>query len=124
MDKLRAFPSRPYPAEANAEPRWGYTGHKDTYSIAASGNLAPHSGSDDACVGKATTFDTIANHMRPYSSRALAPRTQIEAGGIARHSLEGNLDRIAERGIKVIHVSPLPTTSRFAGRRLVAYPTE
>mgnify|MGYP001239093802 CR=1 FL=1 len=88
----------------------GYTGHKDTYSIAAGPVILRHTlGSDDACVGKATTFDTIANHSETLLVfGALAPRTaQIEAGGIARHSLEGNLDRIAERGIKVIHVSPL-----------------
>src|SRR5690606_5721963 len=41
----------------------GYTGHRDTYSIAAGPAILRHTlGSDDACVGKATTFDTIARH--------------------------------------------------------------
>jgi len=88
----------------------GYTGHRDTYSIAAGPVILRHTlGSDDACVGKATTFDTIIEHGETLVVfGALAPRTaQIEAGGIARHSLEENLARLAERGLKIIHVSPL-----------------
>ena len=88
----------------------GYTGHRDTYSIAAGPVILRHTlGSDDACVGKANTFDTIAEHSETLVVfGSLAPRTsQIEAGGIARHSLEGHLARFAERGLKVIHVSPL-----------------
>lgn len=88
----------------------GYTGHRDTYSIAAGPAILRHTlGSDDACVGKATTFDTIARHSETLLVfGSLAPRTaQIEAGGIARHDLEDNLEQIVKAGVKVVHVSPL-----------------
>lgn len=88
----------------------GYTGHVDTYSIAAGPVILRHVlGSDDACGGNANTLDTIAAHTETLVVfGALSPRTaQNEAGGIARHSLEDNLKAIAARGVKVVLVSPL-----------------
>lgn len=88
----------------------GYTGHVDTYSIAAGPVILRHTlGGSDACDGRANTLDSIAEHSETLVVfGALTPRTaQIEAGGIARHSLETHLRRIAERGVKVVHVSPM-----------------
>ncbi|WP_366555363.1 molybdopterin-dependent oxidoreductase [Aquibaculum sediminis] len=88
----------------------GYTGHVDTYSIAAGPAILRHTlGNDEACVGKASTFDAIAEHTQTLLVfGALAPRTaQNEAGGIGAHTLEENLKRIAERGVRVIHISPV-----------------
>lgn len=88
----------------------GYTGHVDTYSIAAGPVILRHTlGSDDACGGKANTLDTIAEHTETLVVfGALWPRTaQNEAGGLGTHTLEGHLRRLAERGVRVVLVSPL-----------------
>lgn len=88
----------------------GYTGHVDTYSIAAGPVILRHVlGSDEACGGGANTLDSIAEHAQTLVVfGALSPRTaQNEAGGLARHALETHLRRIVERGVKVILVSPL-----------------
>ncbi|BCH27345.1 molybdopterin guanine dinucleotide-containing S/N-oxide reductase [Mesorhizobium sp. L-8-3] len=88
----------------------GYTGHVDTYSIAAGPVILRHTlGDDRACGGQANTLDTIAEHTDTLVVfGALSPRTaQTEAGGIGSHSLETHLKRIAARGTKVVLVSPL-----------------
>ncbi|WP_028137856.1 molybdopterin-dependent oxidoreductase [Bradyrhizobium japonicum] len=88
----------------------GFTRHVDTYSIAAGPVILRHTlGNDDACGGRANTLDTIAQHTETLVVfGALSPRTaQNEAGGIGSHRLETYLRQIVERGVKVIHVSPL-----------------
>lgn len=88
----------------------GYTGHVDTYSIAAGPAILRLTlGSETACGGGANTLDTIAEHTETLVVfGALSPRTaQSEAGGFGRHTLEDHLRRIAARGVKVILVSPL-----------------
>ncbi|RWB06347.1 molybdopterin-dependent oxidoreductase [Mesorhizobium sp.] len=88
----------------------GYTGHVDTYSIAAGPVILRHTlGHDDACGGLANTLDTIAEHTETLVVfGALSPRTaQSEAGGIGSHTLETHLRRLAQRGVKVVLVSPL-----------------
>ncbi|MCA6122048.1 molybdopterin-dependent oxidoreductase [Bradyrhizobium sp. WSM 1704] len=88
----------------------GFTRHVDTYSIAAGPVILRHTlGSDDACGGRANTLDTIAQHTETLVVfGALSPRTaQNEAGGIGSHRLETYLRQIVERGVKIIHVSPL-----------------
>lgn len=88
----------------------GFTRHVDTYSIAAGPVILRHTlGDDGACGGQANTLDTIAEHTETLVVfGALSPRTaQNEAGGIATHSLETHLKRIAERGVRVVLVSPL-----------------
>lgn len=88
----------------------GYTGQVDTYSIAAGPVILRHIlGSDDACVGKSNTLDTIAEHTETLVVfGALSPRTaQLEAGGLGRHTLELHLKRLANRGVKIVLVSPL-----------------
>lgn len=88
----------------------GYTGHVDTYSIAAGPVILRHTlGDDRACGGQANTLDNIAAHSETLVVfGAMSPRTaQSEAGGIGAHHLEGYLRRIADRGVRVVHVSPL-----------------
>ncbi|PWJ86165.1 biotin/methionine sulfoxide reductase [Pseudaminobacter salicylatoxidans] len=88
----------------------GFTGHVDTYSIAAGPVILRHTlGSDEACSGQANTLDSIAENTETLVVfGALSPRTaQSEAGGIGSHTLEKHLERIAERGIRVLLVSPL-----------------
>lgn len=88
----------------------GYTGHVDTYSIAAGPVILRHTlGDSGACDGNANTLDTIAEHTDTLVVfGALSPRTaQSEAGGLGTHSLEGHLERMAARGMKIVLVSPL-----------------
>ncbi|MFN3209070.1 MAG: molybdopterin-dependent oxidoreductase [Roseovarius sp.] len=87
----------------------GYTGHVDTYSIAAGPAILRHVlGSADACTGRATTMDTLAGHTETLVVfGALAPRTaQTEAGGMAVHLLPEMLRKLRKAGVRVVHVSP------------------
>ena len=87
----------------------GYTGHVDTYSIAAGPVILRHVlGSADACQGRANTLLNIARNTETLVVfGGMSPRTaQSEAGGIARHRLEDDLKAIAARNVRVIHVSP------------------
>lgn len=87
----------------------GYTGHVDTYSIAAGPVILRHTlGSDAACGGYANSLDSIAEHTKTLVVfGALTPRTaQIEAGGLGTHKLETHLRRIVARGVRIILISP------------------
>lgn len=87
----------------------GYTGHVDTYSIAAGPVILRHVlGSDEACNGRGTTLDTVADHTETLLIfGSLSPRTaQSDAGGVARHLLEGYLERLSQRRVRCILVSP------------------
>lgn len=88
----------------------GFTRHVDTYSIAAGPVILRHTlGSTEACDGQANTLDTIAEHSETLVVfGALSPRTaQTEAGGIGVHRLETYLRKLADRGVRIVHVSPL-----------------
>ena len=88
----------------------GHTDHVDTYSIAAGPVILRHTlGDERACGGQSNTLDDIAQHTETLVVfGAMSPRTaQCEAGGIGAHHLDTHLRRIAERGVRVIHVSPL-----------------
>lgn len=87
----------------------GFTGHADTYSTAAGPVILRHVlGTDKACNGLSSTLDTVAEHTQTLVVfGAISPRTaQSEAGGIGAHHLETYLRRIAERGVRIVHVSP------------------
>ncbi len=87
----------------------GFTGHVDTYSIAAGPVICRHVlGSSDACQGLATSMSNMAEHTELLLVMgALTPRTaQMEAGGLARHEMQVHLKRMAQRGVRVVHVSP------------------
>jgi biotin/methionine sulfoxide reductase len=87
----------------------GFTGHVDTYSIAAGPAILRHVlGSTDACQGRANTLQNIARNTETFVVLgAISPRTaQSEAGGIARHRLVDDLRAIAKSGMKVMLVSP------------------
>jgi biotin/methionine sulfoxide reductase len=88
----------------------GYTGHVDTYSIAAGPVILRHTlGDAEACGGGANTLDSVAEHAETVIVfGALSPRTaQSEAGGIARHTLEQNLRTMVARRVRVVLVSPV-----------------
>jgi biotin/methionine sulfoxide reductase len=88
----------------------GYTGHVDTYSIAAGPVILKHIlGTDHACNGRSSTLDTVAEHSETLVVfGALTPRTaQNEAGGIALHALTDHLRRLRDSGKRIVHVSPV-----------------
>ncbi|MGH6760878.1 MAG: molybdopterin-dependent oxidoreductase [Phyllobacterium sp.] len=88
----------------------GFTGHVDTYSIAAGPVILRHAlGSDAACGGQANTLDSIAEHTETLIVfGSLSPRTaQSEAGGLGSHTLEIHLKRMVERQVRIILISPL-----------------
>lgn len=88
----------------------GFTGHVDTYSVAAGPVILRHVlGNALASDGQSNTLDSIAEHSETLVVfGALSPRTaQNEAGGIGRHSLEDHLRRMVERKVRIILVSPL-----------------
>lgn len=88
----------------------GYTGHVDTYSVAAGAVIVRHAlGSPDAFMGYGTSLENVIRHGETLLVfGALAPRTaQNESGGVSKHLLDEKLRRITAEGIKVIHVSPL-----------------
>ncbi len=87
----------------------GFTGHKDTYSYGAGAVIARHvMGSNDDYLGFGSSLDSVAQHSDLLLAfGGLSPRTsQMEAGGIARHTLESHLHRLVDRGGRVILVSP------------------
>ena len=88
----------------------GYTGHVDTYSIAAGPVILRHTlGNEDACGGKASTLDTLIDHTETLLVfGALSPRTaQNESGGISVHTLSENLARMRDKGMRIVHISPV-----------------
>ncbi|WGF87077.1 molybdopterin-dependent oxidoreductase [Marinivivus vitaminiproducens] len=88
----------------------GYTGHVDTYSVAAGPVILRHVlGGDGSAWGEATSLDSIAEHAETLLVfGALSPRTaQNEAGGIARHMLEDHLRRLRARGARIVLISPV-----------------
>ncbi|WP_424987189.1 molybdopterin-dependent oxidoreductase [Microbulbifer sp. S227A] len=87
----------------------GYTGHVDTYSIAAGPAILRHVlGDADACMGRATTLDTLIGTTETLVVfGALSPRTaQVEAGGAPVHGLPETLRKLRAAGTRIIHVSP------------------
>jgi biotin/methionine sulfoxide reductase len=87
----------------------GYTGHRDTYSYGAGAVIARHvMGNDDDYLGAGATLETVADHSEVLLIfGSLSGRTgQVEAGGVARHLLDTYLKRIAERGTRVVLISP------------------
>lgn len=85
----------------------GYTGHVDTYSVGAGAVIARHILGGDG-YGEPNPIDLVAEHSDiVLVCGALAPRTaQVESGGLGRHSLEGTLKRLKERGARIVLVSP------------------
>lgn len=87
----------------------GYTGHVDTYSIAAGPVILRHVlGNADACSGRATTMDTLPGNTETLVVfGALTPRTaQSEAGGLATHLLPEMLRKLRDAEVRIVHVSP------------------
>lgn len=88
----------------------GFTGRRNTYSHGAAEVLFPHVfGQDFATVmANATSWNQIESQTEIILALGgLTPRTaQIASGGVSRHHLAGRLDRLKERGVRLVNVSP------------------
>ena len=105
LDELRAASTtRPRSCKRMMNLVGGYTGHVDTYSIAAGPVILRHTlGDAEACGGGANTLDTVAEHAETVDGvrRAArrAPRRARPAAS-ARHTLEQNLRTMVARGVR------------------------
>ncbi|WP_426437025.1 molybdopterin guanine dinucleotide-containing S/N-oxide reductase [Bradyrhizobium genosp. P] len=88
----------------------GYTSSVLTYSSAAGEAILPHIiGSMDGLVGYHSTWDGIAEQGGLVVAFGGLPRrnSQVQAGGLGRHEVQGAVRRAAERGVRFITVSPV-----------------
>ena len=88
----------------------GSTEQVDTYSNAAGSVITPHVlGDDKAIRGPGTTWDSIATNTRLIVSFGGMPlkNLQIEAGGTGEHSSTTAIEKLVERGIECVSISPI-----------------
>jgi biotin/methionine sulfoxide reductase len=85
----------------------GYTAHVDTYSVGAGQVIVRHIMGGDG-YGHPNAAEIIAENTELLLVLgALTPRTeQCDSGGIGRHRLGQHLQRLKERGARVVLVSP------------------
>jgi biotin/methionine sulfoxide reductase len=90
----------------------GYTRHVTTYSIGAGYVILPHVfGGDEACTGRGTCFQSIAESTELIVSfGGISPKNmQVEAGGVGNHAGVGWLKRIRDRAARIVSFSPVRT---------------
>ncbi len=88
----------------------GYVKSVQNYSYAAADVIVPHViGSKEGLVSGHTSWPRIADKTETLVLFGGLPRknAQVSSGGISRHILTENLDRLAARGARIISVSPL-----------------
>jgi biotin/methionine sulfoxide reductase len=88
----------------------GYTASTQTYSWAAGEIILPHViGSTDGLIGGHSTWDTIVQHSGLVVAFGGLPlrNTQVQAGGLGRHHVRGQLKAAHERGARFISISPI-----------------
>lgn len=85
----------------------GYTGHVDTYSVAAGAVIARHVLGPNGYAEPNAFAHVAENTDLLVVFGALSPRTaQVEGGGVGRHTLEENLRKLVARGARIVLVSP------------------
>ncbi|MGI9479667.1 MAG: molybdopterin-dependent oxidoreductase [Hyphomicrobiaceae bacterium] len=87
----------------------GYTGQKHNYSLAAGLAILPHIVGDVAPLRQPTSWDAIADATELFIAfGGVGTRNaQVEPGGMGEHSALPWLQRLTEKGIKLISVTPL-----------------
>jgi len=87
----------------------GFTGHVDSYSVAAGSVILKRLlGNDDAFYGRSTSLRNVLEHAGTVLAFGGLPlhSAQIEAGGIGRHLLGDTLREMSARGVRLVNVSP------------------
>jgi biotin/methionine sulfoxide reductase len=91
----------------------GYTASVNTYSHAAAEVLLPHVvGEEDDIIYNGSTWPTIIEStqlMVCFGGLPVSP-SQINPGGVSKHSVRSWLKRCDERGIRRVDISPIRTT--------------
>ena len=88
----------------------GYTGSRNSYSLATSLVVLPHIvGDADAVLRRASSWPTIIEHTGLIVAFGGIPAKNVlvTPGGVTRHSTPGALDALARRGTEVVLISPL-----------------
>lgn len=88
----------------------GYVGQVGNYSYGAAHAILPRVVGDVKMAdGEATSWPVIARHTELWVLFGGMPlkNTQVESGGITRHTARGWMRRIAEGGTRVVSISPL-----------------
>lgn len=88
----------------------GYTRSVNTYSTGASEVILPRVLADEGVLAQyATTWDVVAEHTEMLLAFGGIPvkNTGIDAGGSGDHPTPDALDRLRERGVHLVSVSPL-----------------
>lgn len=88
----------------------GYTRGVNSYSTGASEVILPRILADESVLTQtATTWDVLAEHTELLIAFGGVPvkNTGIDAGGSGDHPTPGGLDRLRERGARLVSVSPL-----------------
>ena len=88
----------------------GYTGHLNTYSFAAAEVLLPHViGTFVTLQQQHTTWPTLARNCDLIVSFGGIPlrNTQIESGGVSRHTARAGLLACREAGVELVVISPV-----------------
>ncbi|TDC63330.1 molybdopterin-dependent oxidoreductase, partial [Streptomyces hainanensis] len=87
----------------------GYTRSVNTYSLGASRNLLCHVVGDDRSIVEPTTYLVLAEHTDLFVCFGGMPakNSQVNSGGVSRHSAAGQLRAARDRGARFVLVSPL-----------------
>lgn len=96
----------------------GYVRSVQNYSYAAADVIVPHViGSKAGLVSGHTSWPRIAEKTETLILFGGLPRknAQVSSGGISRHILTENLEKISARGSRIISISPLRDDTQVAG---------
>ena len=87
----------------------GYTRSVNTYSLGASRNLLSHVVGDDRSIVEPTSYLVLAEHTELFVCFGGMPakNSQVNAGGVSRHTAAGQLRAARARGARFVLVSPL-----------------
>ena len=84
---------------------------KNTYSHAGAEVLFPHIFGDHfmKVMAQATSWNHITSHCELIVAfGGITPRTaQVASGGVARHHVSGHIEMLAQKGVRMVNISPL-----------------
>lgn len=96
----------------------GFTRSVNSYSYGAAEVILPHViGDQRGLIGEQTTWASLRQHtdMLVAFGGLSDKNSQINAGGVGRHTLAENLERLRQAGVEIVSVSPLRDDTPPAG---------
>jgi len=86
---------------------------KNTYSHAGAEVLFPHIFGDNfmEVMAQATSWNHITSHCELIVAfGGMTARTsQVASGGVARHHVSGHIEKLKQKGVRMVNISPLKT---------------